>query len=166
MRTFLLSILFFFLITPLLAQTQTMDIDRLQALYIYNIYKYTKLPEKDSYTIGLYGADQKLITALNGMLHGKRINGKEVAVSAISSLDTSVDVVFVAAKNSKHLIEYFKSNKPKFLVITQKSGLCEAGSMANLVEVDGKIKLELNEQNLADAGFRIASELKSVAKGS
>jgi hypothetical protein len=154
------------MVSPLFAQSQAMDMSRLQALYIYNIYKNTKLPEKESYTIGLYGADEKLITVLNGMIQGKRINGKDVIISPISSLETTADVVFVASKNSKQLVEYCKSNKPKFLVISQKSGLCEAGSMANLVEINGKIQLEINEQNINEAGFRISSELKSVAKGS
>jgi len=166
MRKPLLSLFLFAIALPTLAQNQVMDLSRLQALFIYNIYKHTKLPEKENYTIGMYGADQKLIDLLNGMIQGKKIHGKDVTISPISSLETNADVVFVAAKHSKQLVEYCKINKPKFLLISQKSGLCEAGSMANLVEVNGKIQLEINEQNLHDAGFKIANELKSVVKGS
>ena len=56
-----------------------------------------------------------------------------------------------------------QTNSKPVLIVTDKPGLAKKGAAINFVELDGKIKFELNQQNAESRGLKVAGALTSLA---
>lgn len=100
------------------------------------------------------------------MASSKKVNGKSIE---IAEFDANSDIenchiLYVSATESDQLRKIIEEtqNTP-VLIITDTPGLATQGAAINFVEVDGKIKFELNQKTAESKGLKVSSSLSSLA---
>ena len=142
--------------------------EKYHSIFIYNFSKYVKWPDAQNsgnFVIGVLGnsAIEKDLTA---MASAKQVNGKKIEIRQFRS---------AAEVNGCHILYVAESESAKFdqvltetgsqpvLLVTAKPGLAKKGAAINFVEVEGKIKFELNQKNAETRGLKVAGSLASLA---
>jgi len=144
--------------------------EKYQSLFIYNFTKYIKWPESynaGKFVIGVIG-NSDILESLNAMASSKKKTSSGLTIevkkySSIAEID-DCNILFVSQDSAGDLgqIESNTSSKP-VLIITDSPGLATQGSVINFVELDGKIKFELNESVASSRGLIVSSSLTNLA---
>jgi hypothetical protein len=115
-------------------------------------------------TIGVLGAEA-IADELQSLVAGKHVNERPVVVRLLEADDTlgGVQVLFVArAADLPRQLE--RTRGAPILVVTDGPRSLEAGSMLNLVPVDGRIRFEAAPAAAERAGLKLGARLLSVAE--
>ena len=56
-----------------------------------------------------------------------------------------------------------RTKKEPVLIVSAKNGYGALGSIINFIELDGKLKIELNQAQAERRGLRVSDKLKSIA---
>ena len=142
--------------------------EKYHSIFIYTFCKYVKWPENHSsakFVIGVFG-NSKIQKDLISMAATKKINGMPIEVRKISSTTEIGDcnILYVANSESDKMDQITSvTGNQSVLIVTDKPGLAQKGAMINFVEIDGKIKFELNQQNAESHGLKVAGSLVSLA---
>jgi YfiR/HmsC-like len=151
-------------------RAQERPIYEIQAAIILNMVKFTQWSNegdgKDSFVMGVFG-DDKLFSTLNTASKTKLKGTKKIVVNNLQGVDEiqNCDLIFLG---DDKLGEFQKAkeittNKP-ILCVTGTESYCKKGSAVNLVSVNNKMVIEINESVIAKNGFKISSTLLSMAK--
>ncbi len=142
--------------------------EKYHSIFIYNFSKYVKWPDSSnsgSFVIGVLGksAIQK---DLKAMAASKKVNGMPIEIKFFNSSSEIKDchILYVAQSESNKMDEINAiTQEQSILVVTDKPGLAEKGADINFIEVDGKIKFELNQHHVEARGMKVAGSLASLA---
>lgn len=164
-RLILLCVLSVVIFTTSYAQKE-----KYQSLYIYNFTKYIKWPESyhaDKFIIGVIG-DSEIFESLKDMAAKKKTtaSGVEMEVIKYKSVTEVGDcnILFVSHDAAGELVQIDTetSSKP-ILIVTESPGLATQGSVINFVELNDKVKFELNESEASNRGLEVSGALTSLA---
>lgn len=151
------------LFQPAWAQKETFH-----SIFIYNFSKYVKWPDTQNsgkFVIGVYGSS-KIEKDLKTMASSKKVSGMPIEVKVFKSTEgiRECQILYISASESGDIDQIVSStaNDP-ILIVTDKPGLAQKGSTINFVEIEGKIKFELNQQEVESRGLKVASSLTSLA---
>jgi len=142
--------------------------EKYHSIFIYNFSKYVKWPDVQNsgkFVIGVLGAST-IQKDLKVMAAAKQVNGKTIEVKQFNSVAevSECHILYVSASESGKMNEIISKTKSQsVLIITDKPGLAKKGATINFVEVDGKIKFELNQKNAEARGLKVAGSLASLA---
>ena len=142
--------------------------EKYHSIFIYNFSRYVKWPDAQSsgiFVIGVLGksAIQK---DLETMATTKRANGMSIEIKNFSSIEEiqNCHILYVSTSESDKMEHVVSSTQNQsILIVTDNPGLAQKGAAINFVEVDGKIKFELNQQNADVRGLKVAGSLASLA---
>ncbi|NJN26400.1 MAG: YfiR family protein [Cyclobacteriaceae bacterium] len=156
------------LLTMVSIQVAWAQKEKYHSILIYNFSKYVKWPDAQSsgnFVIGVLG-NSKIEKELTDMASSKQVNGMSIEIkhfAAISQI-SGCHILYVSQEESAKIDEIQARTKGQaILLVTDKPGLAKRGAAINFVEVDGKIKFELNQQNVENRGLKVASSLSSLA---
>ncbi|HMT28309.1 MAG TPA: YfiR family protein [Bacteroidia bacterium] len=139
-----------------------------KAMFIYNFTKYldwTRAESNSEFNIAVYG-NSEIIKYLKEIAIRKNVNGKHINVTTIFSLQeaTSMQVVFIPEIYSSVINELAGNPKLKsVLLITEHAGSIRKGAHINFIQIDGKMKFEMNETAMKKDGVGYSKELESLA---
>jgi hypothetical protein len=160
----ILTIVLSSLLLTLSAQSQ----EKVLAALIVKLARSTQWPSESSahFVIGVMSysplADE-IRSSVASLKKGNRI----IQVREIASPDetTQCDLVFIPSFKSKALTGIIQAlhNKPVML-ITNKTGLTQAGSTVNITLVEGKIQFEYSPTALNRIGLKMPTEVKNLGK--
>ena len=162
-------LLIFFLMMAIVSVNHAQK-EKYQSLFIYNFTKYIKWPDSynsDKFVIGVLG-NSAIFTSLSEMALAKKKtgNGLVIEVKKYSSVDEidGCNILFVSENAIDNLgqIDSRTSTKP-ILVVSDSPGMATKGSVINFVELDGKMKFELNESKAFGKGLIVSGSLISLA---
>ena len=142
--------------------------EKFHSIFIYNFSKYVKWPDgngEGKFVIGVFGSSP-IEKNLNAMAASKKVNGMPIEVKHFSSVSEIADchILYVSASESGKIEKVIDATKDKpVLLVTDKPGLAKKGAAINFVEQEGKIKFELNQQNVEARGLKVAGSLTSLA---
>lgn len=142
--------------------------EKYHSIFIYNFSKYVKWPDAQNtgkFVIGVLGKST-IQKDLKAMAATKQVNGMSIEVKQFSSAAEVSDchILYVSATESAKFDQVLLNTKNKaILVVTDKPGLAKKGAAINFVEVEGKIKFELNQKNVEAKGLKVAGSLASLA---
>lgn len=142
--------------------------EKFQSIFIYNFSKYVKWPDNmnsGKFVIGVIGSPA-MQSELKAMAATKNVNGLPIEVRQFNSVAEVKDchILYLASTESGKLDQIVsQTNGKSILIVTDKPGLAEKGASINFVEVDGKIKFELSQQNAEQRGLKVAGSLSSLA---
>ena len=162
-------LLIFFLMMAIVSISHAQK-EKYQSLFIYNFTKYIKWPDSynsDKFVIGVLG-DSEILASLNVMALSKKKtgNGQILEVKKYSSVDEidECNILFVSESAIDNIgqIDSQTSTKP-ILIVSDSPGMATKGSVINFVELDGKMKFELNESKASGKGLIVSGSLTSLA---
>ena len=161
----LLVILLFFFRN---AAAQTVDYS-VHANIIYHLIKYIDWPENKKtgdFIIGVIG-DSPIVEELRNATQSKQTNNQKINIKVYSYNQASYNcqVLFISEEdiNSLKRIRTTFATEP-ILLITEEEGLASKGSCINFIIVDGKLKMEINVNNIESRNLKIASELLTLGR--
>lgn len=142
--------------------------EKYHSMFIYNISKYVKWPEArefGKFVIGVLGTSA-IQKDLISMAVTRKVNGMSIEIKQFNIVSEISDchILYVSASESGLLDQVLLKMKSKpVLIITDKPGLAKKGAAINFVEVEGKVKFELNQKNAEVQGLKVAGSLASLA---
>lgn len=106
-------------------------------------------------------------TTLEDLYKDKKIKDKKVTVNYLTTnqIPGKCDILFVSKMrigDLKKVLTYIKG-KP-VLIISDTEGFAEAGCFVNMYEFENKLRFEINQKAMQDAGFKIDYRLLRVSK--
>lgn len=161
----LIGIVFIFLSI----QTANAQKEKYHSIFIYNFSKYIKWPENqitEKFVIGILG-DSPIVNDLTNMAAAKKeVNGMPFEIQQYYTAAEIGDcqILYIPREQSEELAKFNSIPQQKsILVVTDKPGMIKEGSVINFVDIDGKIRFELNQSNAQSRGLKIAASLLSLA---
>ena len=142
-----------------------MDSDTVKSLFIYNFTKHINWPSlpEQKFVIGVVG-DTAFAEKLKVMVSGKKVSDKDISVAVVEVDDaSSCHLLFMCAEESWQLKKAISVIGDKnVLIVTEGRGLALKGSCINIIEIDEKMKFEINEKNIVKAGLKVSNQLLSL----
>jgi YfiR/HmsC-like len=140
----------------------------IKALFIYNFTKYVEWPiEKDPehIVIGFYGPSP-VIDELKKVCANKKVKEKVVDIRQANDINEALkcDIFFIPQNETddfKYLNEQLQGKG--VLIVTEEKGMALKGASINIIEMDNKVRFELNEASVKRAGLKISSQLMALA---
>ena len=151
----------------LLATTARAQDEKFKALFMYNFAKNIEWPQakqSGDFVIGVYG-NQSIVSELNNIAEKKGLGSQSIKVKEVGASDdvTKMHILYVTADKSDAAKGFVDKVKGKgVVVVTDQPGLALSTSGLNYVKVDGKLKYEVNEQHLAEAGVKVSQQLTAL----
>ena len=142
--------------------------EKYHSIFIYNFSKYVKWPDAQNsgkFVIGVFGASA-IHKDLKVMATTKKVNGRSIEIRQINSTSDiqNCHILYLSASDSGKIKEIIsKTQDQSILIVTDNPGLAKKGAAINFVNVDGKIKFELNQKNAESRGLKVAGTLASLA---
>ncbi|MCF8372298.1 MAG: YfiR family protein [Bacteroidales bacterium] len=142
--------------------------EKFEAIYIYNFTKKIEWPKEVSsgdFVIGVLGKSD-IIAELENVASAKKVGTRTIVVKVFSDVSKieNCQILFIASNESDQLdkAKAVLADKPT-LFITDKKGMAKSGSGINFLEKDGKLKFELNKDNITKQGLKISADLEKLA---
>jgi hypothetical protein len=142
--------------------------EKYHSIFIYNFSKYVKWPDNvnsGKFIIGVMGTST-IQNELKEMAAAKQVNGMPIEVKQCNSVADikGCHILYISATESGKLDQVVNQTQAQsVLIVTDKPGLAKQGSAINFVEVEGKIKFELNQGNAESHGLKVSGSLTSLA---
>ena len=143
----------------------------LKAGYIEKIIHFIEWPEiqnkNDSiFKINVFG-DDKFYYALGEIFNKVNVKNKKVKIRTITNIEelTESQLLFIPNIKTSELSKVLNYVKGKpILTISDSEGFAEAGGFINFYEYENKLRFEINQKSMEDAGFTVDYRLLKVAK--
>lgn len=146
------------------SRTQAQNTDyRIHGMFLANFAKYVVWPTTGAtFTMAVMGPED-VVASVNNMVKGKTVNSAAinvVKINSVNEISTNFNMVFLPnmASGKFEEVKAVIGNKP-ILLVTEKAGLGKAGSMINFVELNGKMRFELNEPALNENNLKVMKNL-------
>jgi hypothetical protein len=143
----------------------------LKAGYIEKIAQFIEWPEirnnNDSIFIIAVLGDDKFNFALEEIFSKVKVkNRKATIVSVINIIElTECHILIIPNIKTSELNKVLNHVKKKpILTISDTEGFAEAGCFINFYQYENKLRFELNQKDMEDAGFTVDYRLLKVAK--
>ena len=150
---------------PLKTYAETQEY-AIKAAFLYNFGKFVEWPQgsfrdaKSPFVICALGEDP-LGGALD-TIHGKNINGREVVIKRIESIEDGekCHILFVSASERGNLSQIFRTVKQlSVLTVGDMKGFAGSGGIINFISADNRIGFEINVSAAEKANLKISSKL-------
>lgn len=140
----------------------------LKARFIYNFTKYVEWPNERylaHFVIGIYGTSD-VAEALKQVCANRKIREKDIEIRIINNPEDirKCDILFIPKNqctNLKKILEFVEDKE--VLVITEEKGMALKGASINIIEIEEKMRFELNESAIKRAGLKVSGQLITLA---
>jgi hypothetical protein len=140
----------------------------IKALFIYNFTKYVEWPvEKDHHNIiiGFYGPSA-VVDELKKICLNKKVKDRTIEIRQANDVSEAekCDIFFIP-QNQNDVFKYLNEqlNGKGVLIVTEEKGMAQKGASINIIELDNKVRFELNENAIKKSGLKISSQLLALA---
>lgn len=141
---------------------------QVKAAMLYNVAKFVEwpaAPTDSSMQFCVYGKNP-FGGALDS-LRGKVVHGRKLNVRQISRIDEigACQILFISSSERRYLPEILDRGELQgVLTISDLERFANIGGIVGFVEVDGKIKLEVNLEAAQKAKIKISSQLLKLVR--
>ena len=157
------------LVAEACAQEAVYHDEEVKAAFLYHFATFVQWPETEQvdepFTIAVLGADE-IASELEGVLPGRTIQGRPMAVQRLRSIDDVSDaaVLFIGGELNAELPRLIDdvADRP-LLVVTDAPGALRDGAMINFQLVDRRVRFEISLPAAERAGLQLSSRLLSAA---
>lgn len=143
---------------------------QLKAAYLLNFARFVYWPEQSfessdsAFTICVYG-DNPFDGALNN-LSSKQINNRpiEIRFFAQAKVEPQCQIAFFP-ETAQSIYTSIKEQLPAYtLTVSEYDGFCDDGGMIEFIQVNNKIRFEINLTSSTKHGIKYRSQLLEVAE--
>ena len=160
------------LVTCMAAETPGQDLDEYQvkAAFLYNFARFVEWPAEafrgpgEPFSICILGEDP-FGRALDGMVAGKAVGGRPIAVLRISGANQidGCHILFVSSPASKRVLSILTTAKRIGVLTVGDAGTAENVIIGFVME-SGKVRFEINTAAADRAVLHISAKLLSLAR--
>ena len=149
-------------------QTTPADEYVVKAMFIFNFTKYidwSTIQTNSEFVISVYG-NSEITTYLEKIAIRKNVNEKQIIIKKVKTFNEAIgsQIIFIPQKSLADISELSGKYKLKCgLIISEGDGAIEKGSHINLLNIQGKIRFELNETALKADKVHYSKELESLS---
>lgn len=143
---------------------------QLKAAYLLNFARFVYWQEQSfvsvdsAFTICVYG-NNPFGGALNS-LSNKKINNRPIKIRLLkqSKVELRCQIAFFP-ESAKTIYTSLKEQLPnQVLTVSEYEGFCEDGGMIEFIQVNNKIRFEINLTSSTESGIKYRSQLLEVAE--
>jgi len=140
---------------------------KFQAVFIFNFYKQMEWPSDykgTDFIIGVLGESE--VTPMLEKLTVSKSGNTNFVITEFTSVSsiTKCNMIYISEDQSDQFdAVYNKLSGTSTLIITEKAGLGGKGAGINFVEINDRLKFELNETAISNANIQVSDMLKSLA---
>ena len=141
---------------------------QVKAAYLYNFGKFVRwqvAADTGTFDICVLGKDP-FGSSLATTVTGERVDGKSIVARDVPGIpETShCKILFISRSEEARLkLVLGAAKKSSMLTVSDMPDFVERGGMIGLVNVEGKIRFEVNLASVNEAGMTVSSELLKVA---
>lgn len=144
---------------------------QVKAAMLYNLTKFVDRPNESagnaptSFTVCVIGRDP-FGSSLDA-LKGRPVKGQKLHVSHLSGSEEigTCQLLFVSSSEKRNLATILAAaNRRSVLTVSDLGRFAASGGMIGFVEVEGKIRLEVNLDAAQNASLKISSQLLKLAR--
>ena len=136
---------------------------------IYKLSQYVTWPEKHEdykFVIGVVGSVKDFESFQKLALKKGKVHNYPIEVRYFDCLEAidECDLLYVSEEfkiRIKKIVKWTKNER--VLIVSGKNSYGASGSVINFVEVDGKLKFELNKGQAEKRGLQVSDKLKNIA---
>ncbi|MBN1415365.1 MAG: YfiR family protein [Bacteroidales bacterium] len=145
-----------------------MGIPKAQAMFIFNFSRLIEWPatyKTGPFIIGVLGTSA-VAEELDLYTKGKKVGAQDIQVMRYKTVQEigSCHILFIPFAKSRQLTEVTSAIQGKStLVITEKNGALNEGSVINFIILEDKLKFELKAENASKRGIKVSSKLEEMA---
>ena len=139
--------------------------DQIKTVFVFNFTKYVQWPSpSNKITIGVLGSNASITAALKDMA-SKKSGEVDIVVEEFSNpaLAGNYQIVYIPESNSGAIKSIDQAAIKETLLVTEKHGLTQQGSLINFVNQGGKLRFEINRQLMDKSSIKISSKLLGLA---
>ncbi len=142
---------------------------KIKAVFIYNFTKYIEWPsshQQGEFKIGILGENPPLYSELDKMSKVKKVANRSFSITSFKDLEeiNVPHILYIPGDNTDLLKEAVKKLKGKStLIVTEKPGTAQQGSVINFIVVGNRQKFELNKANAHNHNLKVATALENLA---
>ncbi len=140
-----------------------LDSISLKSLFIYNFTKHVDWPENGTGQIHIGVVNEpELSEKLQQILKNKKIKEKTYEVIAVQSPDDAQNcqLIFIPARQGYQLKPFLKEmNGRNVLIVTEGNDMAAKGAAISIIENNGRLTFEVNEQAIYKSGLNVSKEL-------
>ena len=168
MKNHYIILLFIYSLLPVSVLSDVSPEDKLKAVFIYNFTKYIQWPNYDTsetFDIAVIG-DSEIIIPLKEIEKKRTVDNKKIKIIHYQDInDINIcHILFISSSEKKRLSDILQKVKDKnILTISGSEGFAEEGVTINFVIIEGKIKFEINNSAINQAGLQVSSQLLKLA---
>lgn len=148
-------------------QTEAEELN-LKAAFIYNFTRFIEWDDgvfPNEFVIGIVG-NSMIDMPLEEIARSHKAGNKQIKIRRYTSLKEieKCNILFIS-KNVKISLDDIltKNDLKKTLIVSEKANYAQQGAGINFVILDKKLKFEINQKALADAGLKVSSQLLKLA---
>jgi hypothetical protein len=136
-----------------------------KAMFVLNFMKYVDWPENNSsetFNIGVAG-ESEIYNALVIMISSRQENNR-IKITRITGLDTfPYQIVIIPRSENRNIEEWSKKYQGKGVLLISEE--CKSPNYAaiNLLNINNKIRFEINHSQARACGIKISSRLAEFA---
>ena len=140
-----------------------------KALYLYTFATLIDWPQeyrKGNFVIGVYGTQDGVYKELEQKYNGKAIGSQEIQIKKYSSSSeiNKPHILFVTEDRSSQVTSISSQLKAaSTLLVSEKDGYLDKGSVINFVLDGSKQSYEINKSNAKRHNLKIADKLAALA---
>lgn len=141
---------------------------KLKAAFIYNFTMYiewTPPMSENEFIIGVIDSSP-INKHLEDIANSEKVNGKKIVVRRYNTLEDIgfCHILFIPQSCSLSLNDIIDDpDLKRTLTISEKEEYAKKGTAINFIEVDSKLKFEVNMNKLKSAGIKASSQLLKLA---
>lgn len=141
---------------------------QVKAAYLYNFGKFVRWQnpaDTNTFDICILGKNP-FGSSLAATVTGEQVGGKSIVARDVPGVpETShCKLLFISRSEEGRLkVVLGAAKKSNILTVSDMPDFVERGGMIGLVNVEGKIRFEVNVASINDAGMTVSSELLKVA---
>jgi hypothetical protein len=137
----------------------------IKAMFVLNFMKYVEWPEtgkEDVFKIGIAG-ESELYDALRLMTTNQNESSKIKIEKAKPDFVENFQILIISRNESKKIEEWSKKYQGKGVLIISEECKTANNAAINLLNVDNKIRFEINHTQARLGGVKISSKLSNLA---
>lgn len=142
---------------------------QIKAAYVYNFGKFVRWQSppagSDSFDICVLGKNP-FGSTLASTVAGEKLDGRDIRVRNISNPPEAAHcrILFVSSSEESHLKPILVlARQASLLTVSDMHGFAERGGMIELVNLEDRIRFQVNANAVNEAGLTVSSELLKVA---
>lgn len=152
-------------------KSDQIEIDFAKALFVERFCKFIEWPNQQSneFVIAYIGTHDSFYAQLKKVFKNNSVKDRPIKLVLISDLDTinkfNVNLLILGDDPFINLNEVNRYSKSKsILTISHKDGYCMKGVIINFFIENDRLRFEINDKNLKQAGLTASYHLLRLAK--